>query len=46
MHLIVAEDALNAGDAAGFAAAINKIRVDLDGMSAYAAGNVAYSGRC
>jgi hypothetical protein len=44
MHLIVAEDALNDGDAAGFAAAINKIRVDLDGMSAYAAGTSPTAG--
>ncbi|MGB1657509.1 MAG: hypothetical protein ACPHO4_09145 [Longimicrobiales bacterium] len=38
MHLILAEDALNAGDVAGFETHINHIRVDIDGMSAYAGG--------
>lgn len=38
MHLILAEDALNAGDVAGFETHINHIRVDIDGMPAYAGG--------
>lgn len=41
MHLILAEDALNAGDVAGFETHINHIRVDIDGMAAYTAGGAS-----
>ena len=41
MHLILAEDALNGGDTAGFETHINHIRVDIDGMAPYAVGGAS-----